>query len=399
MFLDPSITGFLNAIPIYGEEARGQLSFRPGSTNSDYFLPGIGPGGTGVFVLGNGDANDSQTTTLSTFLQDDVELSEKLSLLLGGRLDYVHAQAEDPQFDDLMTYLGNYYTAAELAATGVTKAEDSHSDFVPNFNIGLLYKLTDTKSIYTNYNYSESIPLGLGGGVQLDQESGKFDADAFDIKSELVEAGFKATFLDATLFYTANVYYQSRTAQQSQGDDQVIETTGFETELNYQPSKKMYLTFGYSYIDAIANSGSIAATNPISATGGVYSFSQFDSFSGYDADLAGTPNHIINGLLAYKVTEKLTATASFLVTSEMDLAFNVPGSHTSSGTDWTSARIDWQYSIDLGLKYEVEDWAVSINALNVTDEENWGAVNGLYGNDSVFAELPLRFEVSATYKW
>ena len=161
----------------------------------------------------------------------------------------------------------------------------------------------------------------------------------------------------------------------------------------------MYATFGYSYIDAIANTGSIAATNPISATGGTYSFSQFDSFNGFDADLPGVPNQIINGLLAYKLTDELTATVSFLITSEMDLAFNVPAAYTGSGSGWTSARIDWQYSIDVGLKYETEDWALSVNVLNVTDEENWGAVNGLYGNDSVFAELPLRVEVGATYKW
>ena len=169
VFLPPNITNFVNAVPIYGEKARGQLSFRPGSTNSDYFLPGIGADNDGdgnpdgVFVLGNGDANDSQVTTLSAFLQDDTQLTEKLSLLLGGRLDYVYAEAEDPQYDNMIRYLNSFFTPAQIAATGVTKAEDTHSDFVPNFNIGLLYKLTDTKSIYTNYNYSESIPLGLGG--------------------------------------------------------------------------------------------------------------------------------------------------------------------------------------------------------------------------------------------
>ncbi|MGJ8639757.1 MAG: TonB-dependent receptor [Opitutaceae bacterium] len=417
VFLDPfSQLSFvpLNAFPIYGEAARGKLSYRPGSTAVDYFFPNVprpaGPAATGLDVLGNGDSNDSQTTTLSFFLQDDTKLTEKLSLLVGGRLDYVYSEAEDPQFDNLITYLkssevnnGLGYSDAELS--GVEKAQDAHSDFVPNFNVGLLYKFTETKSIYANYNYSESIPLGSGGGVPLDQATGKYDGDAFDIKSELVEAGFKATFLDSTLFYSANVYYQTRTDQQSQGQDQVIESSGFETEINYQPSKKVHLSLGYSYIDATSNRGTIAAAQPISATGGPYSFSQFYTFSGYDANLPGVPNHIFNGLLAYQLTDKLTATISFLVTSEMDTAFNVPAAFAldtfgnPSTVDLVSARIDWQYSIDLGLKYETDQWAFTVNALNVTGEENWGAVSGLYGNDSVFAELPFRLEFGATYKW
>lgn len=395
VFLDPTITSFLDSVPIYGEAPRGKLSFRPGSTNANYFFPS-----TGLFVLGNGDANDSQTSTASVFLQNDVELTEKFSVLLGGRLDFVNTTAEDPQFDNLVRYLEGFgYTDSDFA--GVNKAEDSHSDFVPNYNIGLLYKLTETKSIYGNYNYSESIPTGLGGGVQLDQDTGIYNRDGFDVKSELFEAGYKGTYLDGKLYYVANVFYQTRLQPQSQGPDQKVQVRGFETEISYQPSKKLYFVAGYSYIDSLTKNGALASQFPISSVpsvGGEYTYSSFPGFSGIDAETPGVPDHILNGLLSYSFTDEFSGSIGLLVTAPMNLGFNI-AAEDNGGTALSSVEIPWQYSIDLGLRYETDKWAISFNLLNATDEENWGAVNGLYGNDSVFAELPRRLEVTGTIKW
>ncbi|MGB0414830.1 MAG: TonB-dependent receptor [Coraliomargarita sp.] len=397
--IDDVVFGF-NAFPIYGEKARGQLSWRPGSPSATY-------ANADVYAVGNGDSNDSQTTTVGIFMQDQVDLDQHWSLLLGGRLDYVYAESADPMFNDMIRYLRTQDPGVDL--TGLKRHEDSHGDFVPNANLGLVYKVTPVQRLYFNYNYSESIPIGAGGGVPLEfsfdpssPENGKLNEDAFDIQSELFELGYKSSWLDNTVFFTANIFYQTRTEQVSEGDDQEIEAQGFESEFHYQPTEKFYIVAGYSYIDSITKNGLSATRTPIDevpSVGGSYTINDFVSFSNYDADTPGVPDHIINGLVAYQFTQNLTVTLGLVITSEIDLAFNVPGDKTSTGDPLRSAEIPWQYSVDLGFRYTLDRWEAALYVLNATDEENWGAVNGLYGNDSVYAELPRRFEFTLTAKW
>ena len=394
---DSEVYGF-NTFPISGEGSRGKLSSTPGSTA--YYNDSTSGLNTG---WGNGDSNDSQTTTIGIFLQDQIELDENWLLLIGGRLDYVHVESEDPMFGDMIRYLREQNPGIDYS--NVKRAKDTHDDFVPNFNAGLVYKLSDTKSLYANYNYSESIPAGIGGGVPLDIDtdtSSKLDEDGFDIKSELYEFGFKSTFLDNTLFYSAAVFYQTRTDQQSQGSDIEINASGFETELIYQPSRQLFVTAGYSYIDSTSNNGLSITQNPIDSVDsneGIYEYNNFAEFKDHDTRTPGLPRNIFNGLVSYNWTDQLSTTLGFIVTSPITLGYNVSGEHTSSGEAITSAEIPWQYSADFGIKYETDRYAIKLSVLNLTDEENWGAVNGLYGNDSIYAELPRRYELAATIKW
>lgn len=382
------------AFPIKGEGSPGKLSGFPGSAGAQY-------GELGVW--GNGDSNDSQTTTAGLFLQDDIEINEHWRLLLGGRLDYVYVESEDPMFGDMIRYLSAQNPGTDYS--DVKRAKDTHGDFVPNFNAGLVYKISDSQSLYANYNYSESIPQGTGGGVPLDENIGttsKLYEDGFDVKSELYEFGYKSSFLDNTAFFSATVFHQTRTDQQSQGEDIEIEATGFETEISYQPSRKLFLTAGYSYIDSVSNNGLSITQNPIDSvdsTGGTYSYNNFTSFSNHDTRTPGIPRNIFNTLVSYHWTDQLSTTLGLLVTSPITLGYNVSGEHTSSGEAITSAEIPWQYSADFGIKYETTRYALKFSVLNLTDEENWGAVNSLYGNDSIYAELPRRYELSATIKW
>lgn len=388
-----STGGFYNAFPIYGESPRGQLSYRPGSTTADYYVSA-----TDEFILGGGDGNDSQTTSVGIFLQDEIEINDRLTLLLGGRLDYVYVQSKDPMFSNMLRYLqttnpGNDYSE-------LTQAKDSYGDIVPNFNLGVVYALTDNTNLYANYNYSESIPIGQGGGVPLNNETGKLNEDGFNTESQLVEVGFKSSLFDDTLFYTANLFYQTRTDPQSKGERWKVVASGFETELAYQPSKELYIIAGYSYIDSVTKNGRVVTDTPISSVpsnGGVYNYSSIFEFSGYDADTPGVPESTFSGLALYQITDKLSTSLGLVVTSPIPLGFNVPASATNPLIK--TVEIPWQYSIDLGFTYETERWAIALNILNLTDEENWGSPNPIYGNDSVYAELPRRLELAVTLKW
>lgn len=392
-----STASFYNAFPIRGESARGKLSARPGSTSSSYFIAS-----TGEFVLGNTDSNDSQTTSIGAFFQNDTAVNDHLHVLFGGRLDYVYVESEDPMYRDMIGYLQANNPAGDYSA--VEKAKDTHGDFVPNFNIGLIYKFAPTHRVYANYNYSESIPIALGGGVALNEE-GKLDGDTFDSDSQLYELGYKGTFLEGTLYLMANLFYQERVEPQSVGADQEVEAKGFETEIHYQPSEKLFFIAGYSYVDSITRNGlnvSRAPIDSVAESGGDYRYSTFSNFEGYDADTPGVPEHIINALTAYKFTEEFSASLGLLVTGPMDLAFSAPADENLSTVDpgpLDSAEIPWQFSIDIGFRYDTDRWALAFYVLNATDEENWGTVPGLYGNDAIYAELPRRYELTATLKW
>ncbi len=175
-----------------------------------------------------------------------------------------------------------------------------------------------------------------------------------------------------------------------------------DNTLFYQPSRQLFVTAGYSYIDSTSNNGLSITQNPIDSVdpnGDVYTYSNFATFEDHDSRPPGLPRNIFNGLVSYNWTDQLSTTLGFIVTSPITLGYNVSGEHTSSGEAITSAEIPWQYSVDFGIKYETDRYAIKLSVLNLTDEENWGAVNGLYGNDSIYAELPRRYELAATIKW
>jgi hypothetical protein len=58
-----------------------------------------------------------------------------------------------------------------------------------------------------------------------------------------------------------------------------------------------------------------------------------------------------------------------------------------------------QYTLDLTVFYARQNWDARIMLLNVTDEKNWGAPNGVYGNESIIAELPFRLEGRVAYRF
>ena len=65
----------------------------------------------------------------------------------------------------------------------------------------------------------------------------------------------------------------------------------------------------------------------------------------------------------------------------------------------STAEVGWQHNFDFGIFYETEKYKLRFNVLNLTDEKNFGAVNPVYGNASVFIELPRRYEVAFEMKF
>jgi hypothetical protein len=162
-----------------------------------------------------------------------------------------------------------------------------------------------------------------------------------------------------------------------------IDSTGFETELNLQPNRNFYITLGYSYIDAMSSAAGFDVGNTTLVPPG----DRFFSAPPGDIRRQGAPQHLFNLLTTYKLDCGFGATANIVATGDIW--------NNNVGT----IIIPAQYTLDVTFFYERPTWDARVMLLNVTDEKNWGAPNGVYGNESIIAELPFRLEGRVTYKF
>ena len=439
------LAGTATSVPILGERPRGQLTLgRPGSVGGDYGYFELDPaaiaaavgannywtdpdrlinedeedeaantafGLPGAVLDSNGDTNDSDVFNIGLFLQNDIKINEQLTLLAGGRVDFIDAEAKDPLFDDAVAYLEQFGAAGEaerLSSIGQARADIKKELY--NYNLSAVFSPKDLEgNFYYTYNYAEAMPRGLGGGISVQQI---LDAEEFVLESELFEVGYKTKLFDDKGFIAIAYFDQVRTDPVQGGANVETEASGFEIEGSYQPSRNLFITASYAKIDATANDGGFTAAARTFDTAG---FGGNLGFGGGNFNFAGiglgetespsVPDEVMNLLVSYKVTEKVGITAALQVTSPFVLGYENGFNFAESGDEFleslggpgpmlSTSEVGWQHNLDLGIFYETEMGKLRLNILNATDETNFGGVNPVYGNASVFLELPRRYEVS-----
>lgn len=313
----------------------------------------------------NGDTNDSHGTTVGPFFQATWKASDQFDIVTGARYERFSADVKDP--------LGPFY------------AHDSISVWIPNYNASLVYKPTKTSSVYATYNYSKNTSgaVGNGGGITGWNAAGSaLDKENFQQPSDLFEAGTKYSLKENTLFLNFAVYSQSRTAKSTSSNDIIkFKAKGFEAELNYQPSKHLYATLSYSYIDATVTPG-------FQSDGGIALLPTQGIDYANIHQVSGLPQHQMNGLLSYGFDNGLTLTGNFTATGKIN--------NNYAGT----LVIPVQYSLDLGAEYKYgKDWDFRLNVSNVTDQKNWAPPNAVYGNASILALPGTQMQFTAKYSF
>lgn len=324
----------------------------------------------GVF---NGDTNDSNGTTVGPFAQSTFNFSPKFTLVAGARADYFKAEVREP-------LLPPY-------------PEDEIDVWLPNANASLIFKPTTASSVYVTYNYSKNTSgaVGNGGGITgwATDAAGNFflDKELFQQPSRLIEVGTKYSLYDNRMFLNFAVYDQKRTAKSTSSTVvQEFEYRGFEAEMNFQPSKRLYTAVSYSYIDAESSAG--------------FQYGLFQNVSemppgnpnatipiGTVAQVSGLPKHLFNALVSYSMGNGLTFTANAVVTGEMN--------NNAAGT----LVIPTQHTIDASVSYAFKKWSLRAQVLNITDEENWSPPNAVYGNGSILALPGTQLQVTAKYSF
>jgi outer membrane receptor protein involved in Fe transport len=328
-------------------------------------VPGY-PGRYATPGIINDDTNDSQEYGVSPFLQATWKLTPQLNLVTGARVDIMHFIVKDP-------------LAVETGFLAKTepKADISVSD--PNANVSLVYKITPSLSAYATYNNSKNYSgaIGVGGGfaglVSNPNGVGYYlPRSNFDQLSELGEAGLKLSALNNTLFLSSAIFDQTRQAK-PQGQPAVTEQfKGGEFEVNYQPDKHLYATFGYSLLV-----GSEGTPIPFQA----YSTNQVPNGppnpntsvlqTKGKLRVPGFPEHTFNGLLSYNFDNGFGVSGDVVVTSTMN-------------NDYQGYLvIPWQYTLDADVHYRWKNWLFKIGGTNVTNQHNWTPAYPTYGLEEI----------------
>ena len=369
--------------PRSGIDATRSVNFVPSTIE----VPGW-PGRYATAGTYEGDTNKSSLTQTGLFLQDNIKLTDKFALDLGGRLDYVSAKSNDPLAFGVFN---------DPSTPGDDVARFDETTTLPNANGSLTYAITPKLKSYVTYNYSENYGGAVGNGGGIKPTSIKDDLNQ---PSTLWELGAKQALLDNKLFLGTAVFHQERVATQLDGTSRNFTYEGFEIELNYQPSKNFFATLSYSYLDASSDRPQFDVGNVAyyDGTGSLSDGSNYaphpDNVRFFQADkgtgkyrIQGLPRNLWNAIASYKWDNGFGLTAGLLV--HTDIANNVAG----------TLVIPAQYTLDLTGFYETKTWFTRLAVLNATDEKNWGPPNYVYGNESILAELPIRAELTVGYKF
>ncbi|MEC8650215.1 MAG: TonB-dependent siderophore receptor [Verrucomicrobiota bacterium] len=177
---------------------------------------------TNDFTSSVADNTSAEFDVLSIYVQDEVDVSDKLTAVLGARLDEI-----------------------DQSVSGTSNGSSSQSEISPR--LGLVYKLQDNMSLYASY--SEAFEPKSG------EQYAKTSNDALDPNTfENKEIGVKWD-LNKNLSFTAAIFElgkKSPVVDPNNSElviDEASETSGFELQLQGKLSDRLYIAAGYSKLD------------------------------------------------------------------------------------------------------------------------------------------------------
>jgi catecholate siderophore receptor len=347
--------------------------------NATYFAtPGATYAGAAALGYPNSIANtqDQTSNQIGAFIQDLYQLTDKISILGGLRVDLIHENLTDP-----LPPPG--FTAAHATATQGESAAD----------MSVTYKPLAWLTTYLTADYNQS-PVSTNGGGFAAFTGNTINGSDFRIKNFLYEGGAKAALLDNTLFLSTAGFFQKRAQTDQFQNTEQIDSYGFEFEANYQPSRNFSATAAYSYLDARlhAGGGALAFTeNVYDAFAPPYGTGvgspNFNPLPSGDYRLPAVPSNLFSAFTKYRTDLGLGVSMGVVVTGPIDTSYI------------GNVRIPTQYTWDGSIFYEATKWNVRANFYNISNQKNWIAEAGAQGNDLITAAMPFHYQVSASYRF
>ncbi len=285
--------------------------------NIDLFSPVETAPETDVLIPFFGTTADVETTIVAPYVLDEIELSDRWRVFLGGRFDAIDF-ADD--------------------AVGLNKSDSQVSPF-----FGALFSPTEALSIYANYSQAFSPPSSTVAGSDRDPEEGR-----------QFELGFKTEHYGGKLRTALSFYSLEKekiaivdaTGVTSQIGDQ--DSEGFELEIASSPRPRFHWTFSYAYNDAELTR-----------------FTEIDPFLMRVVNFSGnTPAYAPEHL------------ASLWLSKRFDGGFGISGGARYVGEQFIDEdnvfTIDAYTTLDALLTYERDRWGARLHLRNLTDEDYEG---------------------------
>jgi outer membrane receptor protein involved in Fe transport len=374
-------------------------------------------GSTQFGTPGRDSTNDGNTgiSDLSDgglFVQDRAQLTDQLSVLLGGRVDVVQDHTQDPLGGAVCV---NCFTSLPLShTTGVYG--------LGNANVSAVYRPQSWISGYLTFDFTQSVdPNGGEGGVNAYGQVP--DSTLLRSDSYLYEAGLKLNLLDNKLFAGGAIFDQKRAIRTGLGGATLdnADIRGLEVEANYQPTRSFFATASYSYIQTTLNRAPGFYNYPAQLGQNVDGAALFAVFApGQKFNDPGVPQHVFNFLGNYKFISGLglrfgaqvtgpiqTTPSGFLDVNASDLGgflplvpSNIASTANANGIAYyRSPEIPWQFTLNAAVFYEWSRYVVTLSVYNFTNQRNWQPSPSLYGNDFLVMNDPITAELRLQAKF
>jgi outer membrane receptor protein involved in Fe transport len=176
---------------------------------------------------------------------------------------------------------------------------------------------------------------------------------------------------------------------------------GVEIELNYQPTRNLWATASYSYIDTTLDSPAPFYNYPAEPGLNVDGAGAYAVFApGQKFQDPGVPQQLFNFLGNYKFNDGIGLRFGLQVTGPIETTTSgylssyafAPAGAVSANGYYQSPIIPWQYTMNTAIFYEWSHYSATFSVYNLTNRLNWQAAPPYYGNDFLVRNDPLTVE-------
>jgi outer membrane receptor protein involved in Fe transport len=357
------------------------------------------------------EMQDTHIYDSAAFIQDDIKLSSKWSTTLGYRADYIKADTANPDLIQVglsgpfANYDGYYPITPSVFLPKGSLYNVAGKKFDQSYFTSLMYKPTETQSLYFTYDHVNAI-LGSAnfGGVHASSfNSGSLNhqlGDSLGSKGTLYEAGYKGSFLHNTLYFGAALFQQIKFGAQLGGPNYKIRDNGLELDTVYQPTKALSINANATFQQATAfgdaffqESGNYLDLYPTTITvdgqtGTGYGATNYQTYSppGGRMRAPGVPQFLGNVFVDYK----------FVHGFGFGVGPQIIGSQNAN--DQGTLKIPTEYQLDGYIYYKQKHWDARLNITNITNRRVLDPIDVSFaGNDVIFVRKPISASLTMRY--
>ncbi|QSR88679.1 TonB-dependent receptor [Methylacidiphilum caldifontis] len=323
-------------------------------------------------------STDCHYGAVSPFLLDNINITDKLSLILGARATGYFISAQTPPGTPPILF-------QQLSTTQLT----------PLVDVGTVYKIFPWLSAYFDFNWGYVVNAADMGGF-----SPFFGPSQFHLLNELYEGGFKFDLLNHSLFAAVDSFSQFTYLNNRTGPATPSTVNGFEASINYQPNRHFWAKLGYAYMHGTEDWTSVGHGPPMyqtySTALALQSNLPLNNNQMYPAGIynfLGFPDQIFSGLITYRHDSGIGITMGALLMSEQYLGYNY------------TTHIPTQFILNSTLFYTAQRWEARLYFYNFTNEPYWLAfgmgANGTrtFNYEDIVAGMPFWIQATLVYKF